>query len=338
MTVHPNDSRLYIGLDGGGTKTHVLLATERSGQLVVLGEGQGGPSNPRAVGFDAAFQSIEHTVKAAFASAQLTLQTVDRMILCLAGAGRAEEMLEIESWAVRSKTACQAQVISEAEAILEAHRPLAVDIPGAVDATLINNCLSAFAEVGEAEVALICGTGSLAWGRKTAYHSRFARSGGWGYLLGDEGSGFWIGQKLLQLACQSADGRAQEQALLSSILLRLELDSPMQLVQWCYCDNASRQRIAALAPLAFELPQSLTVQQVVSQAAEDLAVMVGSVAKQLETSNYRLAVAGSVIVHQRQFLDQVLSHLAGKNLSPLANNTIHRPAVGCVHKAMAGNS
>ena len=60
-------------------------------------------------------------------------------------------------------------------------------------------------------VVLIAGTGSMAYGRDaTGAH---ARSGGWGRLLADEGSGYWLGHQLLRRIVQAADGRAPKTAL-----------------------------------------------------------------------------------------------------------------------------
>src|SRR4029453_12414402 len=65
-------------------------------------------------------------------------------------------------------------------------------------------------------VALIAGTGSFCWGRDAA--GRSARVGGWGFLLGDEGSGYDLAVQALRLATQTADGRAEAHAILRAIL------------------------------------------------------------------------------------------------------------------------
>lgn len=329
MTVPRADSKLFIGIDGGGTKTHALLGTVRDGRLHVLGEGRGGPSNPRSVGFHASFAQITRAIDEAFRQGGLPRDSaVDRIVLCLAGAGREEERLQVEAWAIDNRVAKSASLVSEAEAVLAAAQETRSESPR----------FSGFKDSDshpQAEVALICGTGSLAWGRQACDSRQSIRCGGWGYLLGDEGSGFWIGQKLLNTACRVADGRntgAADRALLNAVLEQLKLTSASDLISWCYSDLTSRQRIASLAPLAFLLSQPTTT-QIVLEAAIELAQMIATVVKQLNTTQYSLACAGSVVVHQPQFVSAIVQQLVAKELSPLSVTTIDQPALGALRLA-----
>lgn len=329
--VKPSAS-LYLGVDGGGTKTQVLLGCIRDGLLTVLAAGQGGPSNPRAIGFDAAFQNIDHAIQSAFNAANLDRCCADQIVLCLAGAGRQEEKSAVEDWIIHTGIAQRARVVSEAEAVIEA--------------SLLKNenqsAVTDFPDDADTEIALICGTGSLAWGRKKSDHNCFARSSGWGYLLGDEGSGFWIGQKILNAACKAADGRAADSELLEAVLKHLDLDSPSQLISWCYQDAASRQRIASVAPLVFQLTEqagqgtgSSPLAGIIAQAAADLAAMIAAVAHQLDSARFDLATAGSVIIHQPGLLQLVVQRLSEQGLQPRRVNQVHQPAQGCLKLATA---
>lgn len=319
---------LYLGIDGGGTKTQAMLGCIHDHQLRILGAGQGGPSNPRAVGFDQAFQNIEHAITTAFHAAGLDRVCVSAITLCLAGAGRLEEKSAVESWIAQSQIAQKARVVSEAEAVLEASHSI----------TSLEQSPNT-----ESEIALICGTGSLAWGRCINDHRQYARSGGWGYLLGDEGSGFWIGQKLLQVACQAADGRSPETDLLKELLLHLNLETPSQLIGWCYQDSSSRQRIAALAPLVFRLADSNIAGRthseipasIIEQAAKDLAAMISSVANQLGTTSFRLALAGSVALYQPKIMKLIVDRLDQLSLYPSQVCVVDQPALGCLRLATA---
>ncbi|HET9221200.1 MAG TPA: BadF/BadG/BcrA/BcrD ATPase family protein, partial [Roseiflexaceae bacterium] len=153
---------LLLGVDGGGSGTRALLA-DRSG--AILGAGAAGPSNHQAIGLEAAAQAIQSAIDMAFRDARVERsRPVAAICLGLAGAGRPEDRLRFEAWATRQNIARRCAVASDAELVLTAGTP---DGWG---------------------VALICGTGSIAWGR--APDGRSARAGGWGYLLGDEGSGY----------------------------------------------------------------------------------------------------------------------------------------------------
>jgi N-acetylglucosamine kinase-like BadF-type ATPase len=305
---------LYVGVDGGGSKTKAVIGyASTGGDLQIVGAGQGGPSNPSAIGFDAAFSNIRQAIVAAFQSAGVPQQPCLRAVLCLAGAGREEEKLAVERWVKLSGIANEAQLVSEAEAILAA-------------ATLNRQSAAS-------EVALICGTGSLAWGRNIN-SQKHARSGGWGYLLGDEGSAFWIGQRLIQLACKAADRRNNHDDILASVLGSLSIEHPSQLVSWCYGDEHSRLRIAALAPIAFELQEHPEIAELINTGARELALMVASVVEQLGSFNYTLAVAGSVLLQQHEYFAQVIHLLSDRRLTPLDVCNVSDPTLGALRIAV----
>lgn len=319
---------LFLGIDGGGTKTQVLIGRSNGHDLEVLGAGQGGPSNPRAVGFEAAFASIATAVVDAWNSCGLPKRPVDCAAVCLAGAGREDEKTKVRSWMIEQGIALRVNMISEAEAVLAGASCREVELPSAATSDLSNRV--------EAEVALICGTGSLAWGRRADQLTRVARSGGWGYLLGDEGSGYWIGQQLLQLACRVADGRSSDEIVLQAVLKLLKLDSASEIVAWCYRDIASRNRIANLAKLAFELRAIDAVSSIIDRAATELAVMIAAVVDQLEVHNFSLAVAGSVVVTQTEFQQQILAKLRDRGLLAKQFSVVSDPVRGSLRLAVDG--
>lgn len=321
------EGALFLGIDGGGTKTQVLIGRSGSHDLEVLGAGQGGPSNPRAVGFETAFANITSAVVAAWNDCGLPKRPIDCAAVCLAGAGREDEQAKVRSWMIEQGIALRVQMISEAEAVLAAARCQSLE-----------TCVTTSDESNsaEAEVALICGTGSLAWGRRADQTSRVARSGGWGYLLGDEGSGYWIGQQLLQLACRAADGRSKDELVLNAVLKNLRLNSASELVAWCYGDSASRNRIANLAKLAFELRSMDTVAAIINRAATELALMIPAVIEQLEARSFSLAVAGSIVVAQPEFQQQILARLSERGLLPKQFSVVSHPVRGALRLAIEG--
>ena len=93
-------------------------------------------------------------------------------------------------------------------------------------------------------ILLMAGTGSIAWGR--AEDGRVARVGGWGWLLGDEGSGYAMGLEAMRRVARSADRRAPATQLTMRLLARLGLGSPEELIAWC--GTASPGAVAALVP------------------------------------------------------------------------------------------
>ncbi len=258
------NSQLIIGVDAGGTKTKAWLARVPSWQranssepsassplaeqVQVIGHGSAGAGNLRAIGFEAATDNIKRAIEAAYSSAKCERYPAAAVCMGVAGAGRVDEQKRLEQWCLNSQIARRAQVTGDALPVLAAayaQRPL-----------------HELAQMSG--IALICGTGSMAWGccaREPGpgdEHSpgvKQARAGGWGYLLGDEGSGYWIALQGLRAACRSVDGRGPATHLLPALLHRLELTDPAQLIGVIYDPQFDRRRIASLAEVVVELAE-----------------------------------------------------------------------------------
>ena len=215
--------RYVLGVDGGGTKTEAWLANCGVGLLPArLGVGTGGPSNPHAVGLEAAQQNILATVQAAFSVAQVKPHPVAAACLALAGVGRESIREAMQAWSQSVGFAERVQVVHDAQAVLHAG-----------------------ADTG-CGVALISGTGSFAYGETSL--GRVARSGGWGYLWGDEGSGFALGRSVLQAVARASDGRGPDTLLTPLVLERYRLRQSTELIPTIY-DAASPRGDRCVGPL-----------------------------------------------------------------------------------------
>jgi N-acetylglucosamine kinase-like BadF-type ATPase len=303
------ESPLILGIDGGGTKTVAWLAPLNDAtNSIVLGRGRSGPGNPRAAGFDVAQGNIALAVHHAFDDAQMPLDTIAAACCGLAGVGRPDEQKRIAKWAKDFGIASRVQVIGDAEPVLAAAAP---------------------DNVG---VALIAGTGSFAWGRNAAGET--ARSGGWGYLIGDEGSGYAIALAGLRAAARAADKRSPETALLPAILQQLGISTPQDLVGTVYAHDMTRERLAKLSAVVFDL-QSIdeTAANIIKTAASELAAMVAGVADRLQLSEspYVLAASGGVFVNQPNYLDLVVKQLATISIGrPGRSLVVQHPVAGAV--------
>jgi len=303
-------SPFVLGIDGGGTKTVAWLAPRAEGQI--LGRGHAGPGNPRAAGFDVALANIDAAIAAAFADANLPRAEVAAACFGLAGAGRATEQQQIEAWATSRGIAQRVKVTGDAEPILAAASP---------------------DNVG---VVLICGTGSLAWGRNAAGET--ARCGGWGYLLGDEGSGYAIALAGLRAAMRAADGRGPATDLLAGLMSVLKATSPEELVSRVYGPEMNRERLAGLASVVFEYRSTDgTAQQIIAEAARGLAELVATVAKQLHLNlppkDFTLALAGGTLLHQLNYRERFLAALPSGGANSWATSrviVVEEPVQGAV--------
>ncbi len=144
-------------------------------------------------------------------------------------------------------------------------------------------------------IVVAAGTGSIAYGATSG--GRTARSGGWGYLLGDEGSAFWLGHAALRLGIRAADGRGPETSLYDRVCRRLDLQGASGLVSWFYDQDFSRHRVAELASLVEEAAQDgdEAAEELLQHAALHLARAAEAVARQLVFSEaFPLVLSGGV--------------------------------------------
>ena len=123
----------------------------------------------------------------------------------------------------------------------------------AAQVQLVNDAeLALEALPGRCGVCLIAGTGSIALGRDPTGHQ--ARTGGWGHIVGDEGSGYDIGRRALQAILQAADGRGPQTSLQAALLRAWELATPLDLIARVYPAQSKVvvPEVADVARLVFE--------------------------------------------------------------------------------------
>jgi len=156
-------------------------------------------------------------------------------------------------------------------------RELAEDVVVHTDASIALD--DAFGD--GAGILLIAGTGSVAFGRGPG--GSFARCGGWGPSFGDEGSGAWIGRKVLSVVTASSDGREPPNALVGPVLTATELSSLEELIPWAAA--ASAADLASLVPTVAKVAEQgdMRANSILSLATEELVLHVRALARQLFT-------------------------------------------------------
>ena len=238
-----------VGIDAGGTKTMGLLA-DLDGN--VLAKVRGGPANLRQQGE----LGVEKVIFQILEDLELDGPPA---ALCLGIAGA---HLEGQNGLVR-RMLRRLGVRRHVRVEHDAHIALVAGAPDGVG------------------IVVASGTGSIAHG--VDGNGTAARSGGWGYLLGDEGSAFWLGHAALRLGIRSADGRDRHTTLYRKICARLELTSAADLVAWFYDQDESRHRVARLAGLVEEAAAEGdgAATDLLDHAASHLARAAESVHRQL---------------------------------------------------------
>jgi len=174
-------------------------------------------------------------------------------------------------------------------------------------------------------ILVISGTGSVVVGRNAA--GRLARTGGWGHLLGDHASGYWIALTGLRAAIRDLDRTGQCGAALRRLLRRLELRSPEQLVEWIA--GASKAEVAEHADIFLRGNRGLLL-----QAASFLAMDALAVARQLQLDTPAVALAGGLLRNQPT-LRQWVTHRIRQTLPEATVRLLRRDsAEGALRLAM----
>jgi N-acetylmuramic acid 6-phosphate etherase len=302
---------LYLGIDGGGTHTVALLAGRTACGWEVLGRGTAGPSNRQAVGTERALAALDEAVSAAFAAAGRTRGPAAAACLGLAGADRPDDQAVIRDWAGRVRLAERVDVTSDAAILLAAGTPEGWGL------------------------VLIAGTGSIAFGRTA--DDRPARAGGWGHLLGDEGSGYALAMAGLQAVARAADGRRPATRLTEGLLKRLGLSQPQDLIAAVYRGGRDRADLAALAPLVVEAAEGDAVAAgIVEEGARELSAAGAVVVRQLGwESPVPVALAGGLLLGSEGYRERVLRSLRSLGVQAEPVTRVEEPARGAVKLALA---
>ena len=303
-----NDATLVMGIDGGGSKTQVCIAVigDQSSDRRIVGRGMGGPSNAVAIPFDEAASNVSDAIRQATNDAQIDLNQIKTVCLAMAGAGRESVR---ESW----------QQWSQDQALVHS-----VIVPD-VSAVYAAGCKS---KVG---IAVISGTGSVVFGQNL--ESQFERVGGWGHLIGDEGSGFWITQQALKAVVQAEDGMAASTLLTAKFLEKLQVSSVKELAR--EAAQFDHRTWASWSSIVFQAAAEDTVaEDILRRAISHLSSGVIHVAKQLQLGHeFDFAIAGGVFVHNQSFQSRLITELRNQGVHPRCT-LVEEPVNGAIEIAV----
>jgi N-acetylglucosamine kinase-like BadF-type ATPase len=256
--------RHVAGVDGGATKTLAAVLSLDSFEITF---GRGGPSNVDAVGAEAAASAIRAVLREALRDAGVDDADVGTAVVGLAGTPSDEIARSVKS----------------------------EFSPGA--SYFVNDVIAAWASGTwlEPGVAVISGTGSHVFGVNAAGESW--RTGGWGHVLGDEGSGYWLGLHAMNAALRYRDGSGPETALLDAAVAFYRLDAIEDLQELAYGKPLTKSEIAAFAE---QVEKAATAGDRVAAAlfetaADDLAKQVHAPIEALGLEGaFKVAIVGGV--------------------------------------------
>ncbi len=288
-----------IGVDAGGTRTRAVMV-DAAGTISAVSTG--GCGNIQVVGLGGLETLLNKLL------VNLGPASPNRSLcLALAGAGRRMEQEAIAAMACSRGWAQKVEVVSDAQGALTG------------------------AHGGGPGLIAISGTGSIVLGRDE--RGREARAGGWGSLLGDEGSGYAIGLEALRAILRAEDGWGDKTLLSGEFQEAMGLGDWDQLVQKVYNREIDRKHIAALCPLVFSTARrgDRVARNIISAAGSALGRQVGAVVQRLRLRGaVALSCTGGVF-KEWEILWPLMQRAAGREADNLQlRKPLLPPVLGAV--------
>jgi N-acetylglucosamine kinase-like BadF-type ATPase len=286
-----------LGIDVGGTKTVCLLANEDG---TILAEARESGANLQGVG-ELALEKVLHSVMEAALVGQRAMPSA--ICLGIAGVDRADDQKVVRG--IMDRIGYKATIV------------------------IVNDALIALqAGIGDAPgIVIVSGTGSIAYGRNA--RAEAARAGGWGYVLGDEGSGYWIGRLALRAVVRHADGRGPDTSLTGAA----------ELIHRVYHEELAPSAIGALARYVEQAREAgdLVAVGILDHAVEELMIAAEAVMKRLEMGDesFSFVLAGGMFYAVPWLCEQLKVLLPSIAAHSRTIRLDKDPALGAVHLALA---
>lgn len=265
---------MKIGIDAGGTKTIGILYKENQAIDSIKGE----MGNP-IVNFDAAVNNVVQVIENLLLNNKINYSNISYISIGMAGASTL--IPELTS-AFKEKLHCKFSVES--------------DLKMSHIATFKNKDGNLF----------IAGTGSSLLCRK---NNQFIQKGGWGHILGDEGSGYWIGKQILKTYTNFLDYNESPMDFLDLLpTIQQIFPNRQSIINTVY--NSPKTEVAKLATLYLDYSNNLFLTSIAQQAGKDIAKALLSCNQE---DNIIVAFEGSVIKNNAHVLNSVLTEIESHN-------------------------
>ena len=267
--------KFVAGIDGGGTKTKVVVASPEGESLLSQ---VFGPFNLNSIGAERFAALLDEICTWLNQQGQC-------LALCIGSAGISnQEMTRLVSEGMQRGGIKNWKLVGDQ----------VIALNGALE--------------GRPGIALIAGTGSICFGKNAAGH--FARSGGWGHLIGDEGSGYALGRDALAAVARAWDGWGEKTLLSELLASELGLDDQRKIISYTY--GGDKSRIAALSRLVEQAAarDDHVALEIICANAVLMTRLVGAVARQLELDGPEVAMLGGLLENETMLRAQFQAEMA----------------------------
>jgi len=269
----------FMGIDGGGSNCRVVITDDNMNELIRV---KRGAVNPNTVGRDQSALRIQDAIREALKT--LNLNSVDGVGIGVAGASS----IYAEDW-LRA-------TIQEV-------------LPDTFVAPASDNEIALVGGTGERYgLLLLAGTGSVGFGMNRDGDK--LQVGGWGYILGDEGSGYWIGLQALKLLIHYKDHGKSFSPFVEQVAIYLKENGASHLVEWVYIQQENP--IPVIAKIASVVLDSADIGdnealKIIEQAANDIYDMKTMLMNRLNMVNPPIVLAGGLLTSENVYSQHLLS-------------------------------
>jgi len=282
-----NKPLYIIGIEGGGTKTTAVLCAMDG---LILTEAQGGPSNFHIAGIEKTANTLLDLIQTCCHSVGCSVPQIGAVVAGLAGAGRVPDQQRILEGLLE---VARIKNISLEKVSIESDARIALE--------------GAFS--GKPGIIVIAGTGSIVFGKDE--HERVYRAGGWGRIIGDEGSGYAIGRESFRAVAKMLDGHGDKTTLANLFNEKFGLASQDAIIDAIYSENYD---LASVVPAVMEAASKgdRVTKKIFIRACADLVEVIDSVLMKMNkgkksVSKRSLAFVGSLLMNDNYYSRKIRS-------------------------------
>lgn len=272
----------FIGIDGGGTKSKCICVDD---ELKIIYEIEGGATNPLSIGFDKAALTLINLIESISKKRKIAF-----CVMGIAGCGRKESVVKLKN------------------SLIQKSKESKINLP---DFEIVSDIEIAHegAFAGKEGMILIVGTGSVLFA-KTEEGQSF-KIGGFGKIIGDEGSGYQIGKKGLQAAAKSFDRRLSKTILTKVLYEHFGINSGEELINSIYIDNFDIAKFAPYVIKAAENKDKVSL-SILNEELDELELHLIAAEKFLSGEKLQLCLIGN-LVSNNNFYSRLLKKRIKQN-------------------------
>jgi len=295
----------YVGIDGGGTKSR-LIAVDKAGNQhgPYIGKSTNINSNPAEV----VQANIKSLVLEFLQEQGAGWESLSGFCIGSAGIDLPQNVLDYEKMLRASGIRCPLKAVNDVEIVFESEAK------------------------GQPGIVIISGTGSIVFGKDE--NENKVRVGGWGHLIGDEGSGYWIGKEAIRRSLYSYDGREEKTVLIPLLKETCKLKEMSEILDIVYAPNINKSVIADFSKLVDQAAaeHDTVADQIMEDAAHELYLMVAAVRnKMILPEGFSVVLSGGTILGSQTLYEKLCLKLA--SLTENIRKTHQEPCMGAVYLA-----